>query len=198
MNEIFIRNPIGLSEILKQKCVGIAGCGGLGSNAAVALVRTGIGRLVLVDFDKVEESNLNRQYFFLSDIGKNKVDALKAHLLNINPDLEVDVHKLKWSDSDIEIFSECDVLIEAFDRAETKQMLIEAWFKNYSNKPIICASGISGIGNLELIKVQNSGNLYICGDEISDISEGLNSARVAMVANMQASVAISLFINKKV
>jgi sulfur carrier protein ThiS adenylyltransferase len=56
--------------------IGIAGCGGLGSNCAVALSRVGIGRLILVDFDVVELSNLNRQYYFRDQIGLLKTEAL--------------------------------------------------------------------------------------------------------------------------
>ena len=94
-NNIFERNCSGITEKLQQKTVAIAGLGGLGSNAAIALVRAGIGKLIIVDFDKVELSNLNRQHYFQSDLGRLKSEALRDHLININPDIKLEVHNKK-------------------------------------------------------------------------------------------------------
>jgi sulfur carrier protein ThiS adenylyltransferase len=196
-NGIFERNVPGTTEILGRATVGIAGCGGLGSNAAVALVRAGIGSLILVDPDTVEPSNLNRQYYFRGDIGRYKVEALASHLRGINPDVELTLHKVELTPAGIaEIFAGADLLIEAFDMAEKKKWLIEGWCKAFPDKPIVAASGVSGAGNTNSLRVRSSGNIFICGDEESDISLGLCSARVAIAANMEANVAIELLTGK--
>jgi len=189
--ELFARNVSGSTEILKQKTVGIAGCGGLGSNIAVALARSGVGNLILVDFDVVELSNLNRQYYFQSDVGELKALALANHLKAINPEINLIVHIQKLQPKEIsKIFGDVDLLIEAFDKAESKKWLIDHWCTNYAEKTIICGSGMSGLGNTDSLQVQRAGNLIICGDQTSDISEGLSAARVAIVANMQANEAL--------
>lgn len=188
-----------MTKVLETKCIGIAGCGGLGSNAAVALVRAGIGKLILVDFDKVEESNLNRQYFFQSDIGSVKVEALSKHLKNINPNVDLEIHNEKITPENIEkLFKSVDVLIEAFDKAESKKWLIENWSIKFHDKPIVCGSGLSGYGASTDIHVRKAGNIYLCGDEESEMTMGLCSARVAIAANMEANVAIELLMTGKV
>jgi sulfur carrier protein ThiS adenylyltransferase len=127
-NPIFERNVPGTTEKLQKSTVGIAGCGGLGSNAAVALVRAGIGRLILADHDTVEASNLNRQHYFQGDIGKPKVEALAAHLRAINPDVDLALQDIELTPGVIApIFADADLLIEAFDSADRKKWLIESW-----------------------------------------------------------------------
>lgn len=195
MNKInlFERNVPGSFEILQKSTVGIAGCGGLGSNAAVALVRAGIGKLILADDDVVEESNLNRQYYFQSDIGKEKVKALSLHLKAINPRVQCETIQKRLQPQDIaDSFKGADILIEAFDRAEGKAWLIESWCVAHPKRPIICASGLSGIGHTEDLKVRKAGNIFVVGDGETDMSMGLCSARVAIAANMQANIAIEL------
>ena len=196
--KLFERNVPGSLEILQKSTAGIAGCGGLGSNAAVSLVRAGIGKLIIADHDVVEESNLNRQYYFQSDIGRKKVEALADHVKAINPDITLEVTDKQISASDIaEIFKEADILIEAFDRAESKAWLIESWCIAFPNRPVVCASGLSGIGKTEDLRVRNAGNVYIVGDGETDMSMGLCSARVAIAANMQANIAIELLVKGK-
>ncbi len=198
-NKIFKRNVKGLTDILQKSVIGIAGCGGLGSNIAVSLTRAGIGKLILLDHDVVEESNLNRQHYFLNDIGKRKVDALEFYLKNINPDIEIEKYNYKITKEDIEkVFFKADILMEAFDMAENKKFLIESWSKAFPDRPIISGNGLSGFGNTELLKVQKIGNIYFCGDSYTDIKLGLTSSRVAIVANMQANIAIELIANKGV
>lgn len=198
MNDIFAKNVPGMTEILSRSTVGIAGCGGLGSNAAVALVRAGVGNLILVDYDIVENSNLNRQFFFSDDIGKKKVKALEEKLLQINSQCSIKVVDKKLEKHDIcqEFFS-VDILIEAFDIAESKQWLIEEWSAAYPNRPIISGNGIGGIGKIDKLVVKKMGSLYFCGDGVSSESEGLCSARVSIVANMQAGIAIELLMDKQ-
>lgn len=202
MNErkasIFERNVPGTTDKLQKATVGIAGCGGLGSNAAVALARAGVGKLILVDPDSVELSNLNRQHFFQPDIGRVKVEALADHLKAINPEIELVLHKLELTPENApEIFEEADLLIEAFDRAESKRWLIETWCRAFPDRPIVCGSGLSGLGKTNALKVHSAGHIHCCGDEESDMSMGLCAARVGTVANMEANVAIELLLAMK-
>ncbi len=195
---IFERNVQDSTEVLQKSVIAIAGCGGLGSNAAISLVRAGIGKLIIADSDVVEESNLNRQYFFQADIGKNKVEALASHLRAVNPVVELEIHNTKLTFENVpKLFKDADILIEAFDVAESKQWLIETWCRAYPEKPIIVASGLSGIGSFDSLKIIHSGNLYFCGDGETDMSIGLCSARVAIVANMQANLAIEILVSSK-
>lgn len=196
--KIFERNVPHTYQALHESIVGIAGCGGLGSNAAVALVRAGVGTLIIADHDVVEESNLNRQYYFQSDIGKPKVDALSAHLKAINPHIQiVSVQKYLHPDEIAAVFHDASLLIEAFDRADSKAWLIESWCTAFPQRPVICASGLSGIGETETLKVRHAGTIYLVGDEKTQMHMGLCSARVAIVANMQANIAIELLAKSK-
>ena len=195
---IFDRNVPGMTEVLGRATVGIAGCGGLGSNAAMLLVRAGVGRLVLVDSDTVEESNLNRQHFFQSDIGKPKAAALAAHLKAVNPAVKLTVRDMKLSrDTVAATFAACDILIEAFDRAEAKEWLVEAWCAAYPERPIVAASGLAGYGKSEEMRVRRAGNIVMVGDGASDMAEGLCAARVMLAAALEANAAIELLMKNK-
>jgi sulfur carrier protein ThiS adenylyltransferase len=189
-----------LENILKKFRVGIAGAGGLGSNCAVALARAGIGTLVIADFDKVERSNLSRQYYFISQIGKSKVSALRDNLMRIRPEINVIAHKVKLDEKNIrEIFNGCDVIVEAFDKAEMKEMLIESVSAEFPVVPIVVGSGVAGWGRIELIKVKKvDDTLYLCGDEVSGTTDELPplAPRVAVVANLQADTVIGILIDK--
>ena len=198
LSAIFERNVPGSTEILRKAAVGIAGCGGLGSNAAAALVRAGIGKLILADFDKVELSNLNRQYYFLSDLGKPKVEALKARLKDINPEVDIEACDIELTPETVgDIFSGADLLIEAFDRAENKHWLIESWCADFPDRHLVCGSGISGIGDSSSISIRSSGKIHFIGDEKTGSDIGLCSARVGLAANMQANLAIEILIGSK-
>lgn len=188
-----------IKEILKTKKVGIAGCGGLGSNCAVALARVGIGKLVIADFDVVEESNLNRQYFFFDQIGMPKSTALKTNILNINHITEVEAHIKKLDSSDIlSLFSDCDVIVEAFDCVVMKKMIIETVLSEMSDKFIISGNGMAGWGESEAIKPFYSDKLVICGDMQSTTSDNNPplAPRVGMVANMMANETLSILLKK--
>lgn len=192
---MFSRNVPGSAEILKNKTVAVAGCGGLGSNIAISLVRSGVGHLIIADFDKVELSNLNRQQYVREDIGKPKTEVLARHLKKIDPEAEITAINEKLDPENIkELFKDADILIEAFDLASSKLWLIESWLETYPSKPVIAGSGMSGLGNFEKIHVRIAGNLYICGDEISEMTMGLMAPRVAIVANLQAMTALELLL----
>jgi len=179
--------------------VGIAGAGGLGSNCAVALARSGVGTLVLSDFDVIEESNLNRQYFFTDQIGMMKTIALKENIARINPDVFVVIHQKKLDEINIpEIFSGCDVIVEAFDRSDMKEMLIETVQLKMVGTKLVVGSGVAGWGKTGAIGLRKiDDTLYVCGDELSEASEDLPpmAPRVGMVANMQANVVIEILMN---
>jgi len=182
---------------LKEASVGIAGLGGLGSNAAVSLARAGIGKLVLVDFDEVEESNLDRQYYFLHQVGKPKVDAIKENIQNINPEVKVETHNLKLEKGVMEKpFKDVDVVVEALDDAEIKAAFIEEILIKLPGKPLVAASGVAGYGNSERIKTLRSGNLFLCHDEYAPPSEEdvLMAPRVALMANWEANLALEIIL----
>ena len=186
-----------IKKLLSTKTVGIAGCGGLGSNCAVALARVGIGKLVISDFDSVSESNLNRQYFFRDQIGQKKTVALQETIQRIRPETRVVLHAVKLDPSNIPaIFGSCDVLVVAFDLADQKEMLIETMLKVFPDKPLVVGLGMAGWGKSDLIHYRKSDNLYICGDEVSEISDELPplAPRVGMVANMQANVVVEILL----
>ncbi len=188
-----------IREKLKDKIVGIAGAGGLGSNCAVSLVRVGVRRLIIADFDIVVESNLNRQFYFYDQIGMKKVKALADNLYRINPYLELTILDKKLTPVElIDCYSECDVMIEAFDDSGQKQMLIETMQDKFPNMDLIVGSGMAGWGESNKIKTSKYDNIYICGDEVSEVSEELPplGPRVGIVSNMQANQALELLLGK--
>lgn len=185
---------------LKNYTIGIAGAGGLGSNCAVALVRVGIGKLIISDFDIVSESNLNRQYYFKDQLGQKKVIALKENIKRINPEVEIITNDIKLNEKNIvEIYTDCDVIVEAFDLAEMKKMLIETCLSELPEKPVIIGSGMAGWGNSNDIKFRQNENLYICGDEKSEIAVDNPplAPRVGIVANMQANTVLEILLGTK-
>jgi sulfur carrier protein ThiS adenylyltransferase len=181
--------------------VGIAGAGGLGSNCAVALARSGVGTLVIVDFDVIEEANLNRQYYFTDQIGMNKTDALKENISRINPDTIVIVQKKNLDRGNIaQIFAGCDIIVEALDNSSMKEMLIETTQLEMPGIPVVVGSGMAGWGKTNDLRYRKiDGTLYVCGDESTEVSDILPplAPRVAIVANMQANVVIELLMNNK-
>lgn len=186
-----------IKEKLKNKTVGIAGCGGLGSNCAVALARVGIGSLIISDFDIIEESNLNRQYFFYDQIGEKKVHSLKKNIKLINPHINVEAHDIKLdSNSIIDIYKNCDVIVEAFDIAEMKQMIMETIIEEMPHIPIVVGLGMAGWGNSNSLHCRQMDNLFICGDEENEVSEELPplAPRVGIVANMQANTVLEILL----
>ena len=187
-----------IRERLRNKTVGIAGCGGLGSNCAVALARSGIGRLVIVDFDVVSADNLNRQYYFLDQVGQKKVLALKDNIRRIDPQVEVTAVDRRLDPTSVsEVFRDCQVIVEAFDRAEMKKMLIETVLERMPGKFIVAGSGLAGYGNNNDLRTRRIGNLFICGDEKSETSEAAPplAPRVGIVANLQANQAVEILLD---
>ncbi|MEA2096701.1 MAG: sulfur carrier protein ThiS adenylyltransferase ThiF [Candidatus Cloacimonadota bacterium] len=195
--EFFSAHDPKIVSTLQKAIIGIAGAGGLGSNIAVSLARAGIGKLILADLDKIEPSNLNRQQFFTDQIGMPKVIALLENLNKISPFTKYQVHVIKLNEENIPfIYKDVDIMVEAFDKAEMKTMLIETWLTNFPDKPIIAASGLAGWGKNELLHSRKIDNLYICGDEKTDLQTGISpmAPRVGIVANMQANIVLEILL----
>ena len=188
-----------IKERLKSKTVGIAGCGGLGSNCAISLARAGIGTLIIADFDVVSESNLNRQYYFHSQIGLKKVDALRENISGIEPGIKIFPFEIRLARNNItRVFKDCDVIIEAFDLADQKEILIETVLSEMPEKYMVVGIGMAGWGKNELIHTRKIGKMFICGDEVSEIDNELPpiAPRVGIVANMQANVALEILLSE--
>jgi sulfur carrier protein ThiS adenylyltransferase len=188
-----------IKKKLKDSSVGIAGLGGLGSNAAVALARAGIGRLVLVDFDKVEEKNLTRQYYFLDQIGKLKTTALQENIKNINPEVKIEAHNIKLEKGSMEKpFTDVNVVIEALDKAETKATFIDEILTKLPNTAVVAASGVAGYGHSDRVTTKCLGNLFMCYDEnaLSSDEDVLMAPRVALMANWEANLALEIILGE--
>jgi sulfur carrier protein ThiS adenylyltransferase len=199
--KFFSRHVLAVVPILKKAKIGIAGAGGLGSNVAVALARSGVGKLVIADFDRVEPHNLNRQQYFVDQIGMFKVTALKENLERINPFSEYEVHRVFLNGENIpSILGDVDIMVEAFDSVESKLELLESWTEKFPGKPVVMGSGMGGYGNNnELSTKRLFENVYVCGDGKTDVAIHPPIApRVAIVAAMQANLVLEILLNNKV
>lgn len=195
-------NPYLTSEerrLLESACVGIAGAGGLGSNCAAHLVRAGVRRFVIADFDTVSESNLNRQFYFRDQIGRKKVEALAENLRRIEPGLDLDLRDTRLDENNADwTFSGCQIIVEAFDSACAKSMLLHALLP--LGKPVIAASGLAGWGRSRDIGLRRIGkNLILVGDTSSDVAGGLapQSPRVGIAAAMEANAVVATILGKE-
>ncbi|MCI5726640.1 MAG: sulfur carrier protein ThiS adenylyltransferase ThiF [Clostridium sp.] len=188
-----------IHQKLKSAKVAIAGLGGLGSNVAVMLARSGIGHLHLVDFDVVDVTNLNRQVYNIEHIGISKPEALKDIISKINPYLKITTENICVTEENaVSIFGEYEYVCEAFDKAENKAMLINTILSNCNNVKIVSGSGMAGYGSSNQIKTKKiMKNLYVCGDGVSDAIEGnigLMSPRVSICAGHEANMIIRLIL----
>ena len=187
-------------EELQQKfssaIVAICGLGGLGSNIAISLARAGIGKLILIDFDKVDITNLHRQQYKANQIGMDKTDALSENLKEIAPYIGIESHTVRITeDNAVELLKDADIICEAFDDAEAKAMLTNLVLEEMPDKYLVAASGMAGFGSANSIKTRKiTSKFYLCGDERSDVqSEGsLVSSRVMLCAAHQAHTALRI------
>lgn len=195
------RHTPGVHQKLKHSVVGIAGLGGLGSNVAITLARIGIGTLIMADFDVVEPSNLNRQQYFIHQIGMPKVEALQENISKINPYVKtLPCNEKLDRDNVARIFKEADVVVEAFDRAEEKAMLINAVSEKMPDKYIIAASGVAGYGdNNEIKTVRFSSKIFIVGDQktAAQPGMGLMAPRVGIAAHHQANLVLRILLGEE-
>ena len=181
--------------VLESARVGIAGAGGLGSNCAMHLVRAGVQHLTVVDFDVVNESNLNRQFFFRDQLGQKKVEALKENLLRIDPDADIRAVDMRLGASSArEIFADCGIVVEAFDAVDAKVMLVSAFAS--SGKKLVTASGLAGWGRSNAMRVRKMGNIVAIGDGETSVGDGAApvSPRVGIAAAMEANAVVSLLL----
>ena len=196
--QLMARSSPGVYVAIRNATVGIAGVGGLGSAVAVALARTGIGRLILADYDVVEPSNLNRQQYFIDQIGMPKVDALKANLTRINPNVQTAAfHGRLDRDNIPQVFAPVDILVEAFDAPDQKALLVETFRKHYPDKQLVVGSGMAGFDSANKITTRRVGNnFYLCGDGESAAApgNGLMAPRVGIVAHHQANAVLRLLL----
>ncbi|PLX91120.1 MAG: thiamine biosynthesis protein ThiF [Desulfuromonas sp.] len=195
------RHTPGVHEKVRNSSVGIAGAGGLGSSIALALARIGVGRLIVVDFDLVEPSNLNRQQYFIDQIGQPKVEALRDNLLRTNPLVKVQaIHDRVTAGNIKHLFGTVDVLAEAFDAADQKSMLVSGFLSQCPGMPLVAASGIAGFGPANEIRTEKvTKQLYIVGDGCSAAQpgQGLMAPRVGIAAGHQANAILRLLLGKE-
>lgn len=191
-------SPFGedVSGRLAHSKVGIAGCGGMGSHVATALARTGIGRMVIADFDTVDDSNLFRQCYTPSDVGRSKTGALSEQLMGIEPGLDLTVFDgAVTADNACDVFEGCDVVCECFDRPEMKAMLVESLLSGDTSVKVVSCSGMAGFGSSNDISTcRRMSRLYVCGDGTSDSDDGpgLTAARVMVCAGHVSNMAVRL------
>ena len=176
--------------------VAICGLGGLGSNIAISLARAGVGKLILIDFDKVDITNLHRQQYKAKQIGLNKTDALFENLREIAPYVELETHTERITEENAAgMLQGADIICEAFDSAECKAMLVNLVLETMPDKYIVVASGMAGMGSANTIQTRKvSKRFYICGDGESDVSEAgsLVSSRVMLCAAHQAHTVLRI------
>ena len=196
INALNGRHGIEFQKKISSTTVAVCGLGGLGSNIAISLARAGIGKLVLIDFDKVDITNLHRQQYKVNQIGMNKTEALKNNLKETNPYLETEIHTVCIDENDAkELLKGCDIICEAFDNPECKAMLTNLVLEKMPDKYIVAASGMAGLDSANLIKTRKvSKRFYLCGDEVSDIKDGIGlvSTRVMLCAAHQAHTVLRI------
>lgn len=180
--------------------VAICGLGGLGSNVAISLARAGIGTLILIDFDKVDISNLHRQQYKACQIGQYKTEALVDNLREINPYIQLQTHTICITeDNAAELLKTADIICEAFDKAEAKAMLTNTVLERMPEKFLVAASGMAGFGSPNIIQTRKiTQHFYLCGDSVSDVANGIGlvSSRVMICAAHQAHTVLRILANE--
>lgn len=183
---------------IKKGKVAIAGLGGLGSNIAVMLARIGVGQLLLVDFDVVEPSNLNRQSYYIRHLGWPKTSALKEQIKEINPFIKIETQEVRVTEENVKnLFSGYDIICEAFDKPNAKSMLVNTALEQLPHTKIVSASGMAGYDSSNLIKTRRPMNrLYLCGDleNGARVGRGLMAPRVQICAGHQANMILRLLL----
>ncbi|MEE1196733.1 MAG: thiamine biosynthesis protein ThiF [Lachnospiraceae bacterium] len=190
-----------LQKKFSDAAVAVCGLGGLGSNIAFALARAGVGRLILVDFDRVDISNLHRQQYKASQIGLYKTEALTENLREIAPYITIRAHTEEITEDNFKmLLGEADIICEAFDRAEAKAMLANGVLETMPEKYLIAASGMAGLETANSIQTRKiTEHFYLCGDGVSDVSDGIGlvSSRVMVCAAHQAHMVLRILAEKE-
>lgn len=190
------RHGENLQKRFAEATVAVCGLGGLGSNIAVSLARAGIGKLILIDFDRVDITNLHRQQYKTSQIGRDKTEALSENLKEIAPYIQLETHTVRVTeDNAVTLLSEADIICEAFDKPECKSTLADAVIERMPDKYLVAASGMAGMGCANAIKTRRiSKRFYICGDGVSDVAKvgSLVAPRVMLCAAHQAHTVLRI------
>ena len=185
-----------LHRAFSSATVAVCGLGGLGSNIAIHLARAGIGKLILIDFDRVDITNLHRQQYKADQIGMYKTDALADNLREIAPYIELKMHTERITEENtVTLLEGADIICEAFDDAECKAMLTNAVLSEMPDKYLVAASGMAGMGVTNSIKTRRiTSRFYLCGDEASDVSDGIGlvAPRVALCAAHEAHTVLRI------
>ena len=188
-----------LQQAFSSATVAICGLGGLGSNIAIALARAGVGRLILIDFDRVDITNLHRQQYKAYQIGMYKTVALAENLKEIAPYISLEIHTEHITeDNAVTLLRDADIICEAFDDAECKAMLTNTVLTEMRDKYLVAASGMAGLYDANRIKTRKiTSKFYLCGDEKSDVADGIGlvSSRVMICAAHQAHTVLRILAN---
>ena len=188
-----------LHRAFSTATVAVCGLGGLGSNIAIALARAGVGRLILIDFDRVDITNLHRQQYKADQIGMYKTEALAENLKEIAPYISLEVYTERITEENaITLLKDADVVCEAFDDAECKAMLTNTTLSEMPDKYLVAASGMAGLYDANSIKTRKvTSKFYLCGDEKSDVADGIGlvSSRVMICAAHQAHTVLRILAN---
>ena len=185
-----------LHKAFSSATVAVCGLGGLGSNIAIALARAGVGRLILIDFDRVDITNLHRQQYEADQIGMYKTVALAENLKEIAPYISLEIHTERITeDNAVTLLQDADIICEAFDNAEAKAMLTDIVLSELPDKYLVAASGMAGMGVTNSIKTRRiTSRFYLCGDETSEVSDGIGlvAPRVALCAAHEAHTVLRI------
>ncbi|WP_303822785.1 sulfur carrier protein ThiS adenylyltransferase ThiF [Ruminococcus flavefaciens] len=190
------RHGAELQRKLSAAKVAVCGLGGLGSNIAIALARAGVGKLHIIDFDRVDISNLNRQQYFPEQLGQLKADALYDTLKRIAPYCEIVREQVKLDEDNIpKLLADDDIIAEAFDKADQKAMLVNCVLEKTPQKYLVSGSGMAGISPSNMITTKRiMKRFYLCGDGVSDVDDGMGlvASRVFICAGHQAHAIIRI------
>ena len=200
MQALAARHGSELQQRFSNATVAICGLGGLGSNIAISLARAGIGKLILIDFDQVDITNLHRQQYKAKQIGMPKTEALAENLREIAPYLNLETHCVRITEANTQTFlAEADIVCEAFDDAEAKAMLTETVLTQMPEKYLVAASGMAGLSSANAIKTRRiTSRFYLCGDGESDVNDGMGlvASRVMVCASHQAHAVLRILANE--
>lgn len=189
-NALIVRYGKELQVKFSSATIAVCGLGGLGSNIATALARAGVGKLILIDFDRIDITNLHRQQYKANQIGKYKTEALAENLWEIAPYITLQTHTVRITeDNAAEVLADAQIICEAFDDAEAKAMLTNLVLEGMPDKYLVAASGMAGLGSANTIKTRKiTDRFYLCGDGVSEVRDGtgLVSSRVMLCAAHQA------------
>ncbi|MBR6536376.1 MAG: thiamine biosynthesis protein ThiF [Lachnospiraceae bacterium] len=196
MDALAERHGAELQRRFSEATVAVCGLGGLGSNIAIALARAGVGKLILIDYDKVDITNLHRQQYKANQIGLYKTDALADNLAEIAPYTEITTITVKLSEDNLTTYlKDADIVCEALDNAEAKAMLVNGVLEQLPGYFLVAASGMAGMDTPNTIKTRKIGKrFYLCGDEVSDVADtiGLVAPRVMLCAAHQAQTVLRI------